>query len=42
MPRVMVGSYSRVRRAILDEDVVLPGKQPRGFRSPKRTVRSGA
>ena len=31
MPRVMVGRYSRVRRAILDEGVVLPENSRVGF-----------
>ena len=31
MPRVNVGRYSRIRRAILDEDVVLPENSRVGF-----------
>jgi len=31
MPRARIGRYSRVRRAILDEDVVLPENSRVGF-----------
>jgi glucose-1-phosphate adenylyltransferase len=31
LPRAMIGRYSRIRRAILDEDVVLPENSRVGF-----------